>query len=94
MRDKGRSAGRDRVMLFADLLTETGEEKVRVRDLSNMGAMLDSPAPIEAGADVIFRHRGMFAAAIVKWVKDGTIGIAFYRDQEIRPRADQPAVTG
>jgi hypothetical protein len=84
MTDKqDRSAGRNRVMLSAALIVESGEVKVRVRDLSRIGAKLVSDALIQADTDVILRHRNLFAAATVKWVRDGEIGIEFYRKQDL-----------
>ncbi len=81
MDKKNRAAGRNRVMLAAQLLTRSGEEPVRVRDLSGNGAKLVAPPIAEEGTDVILRHRDLFAAAKVQWVRDGEIGIEFYRAQ-------------
>ena len=87
MDQQERAAGRNRVMLAAQLLTRAGEKSVRVRDLSGRGAKLVAPPatpqePVtEQGADVIFCHRDMFAAAKVQWVRDGEIGIEFYTSQ-------------
>lgn len=72
-----RSAKRARLMLPASLLTATGQLDIRLRDLSNAGALAEaSQAPAE-GSDVVVAFGGAALPATVAWVVGRRFGLLF-----------------
>ena len=72
-----RRGPRFRVLLVARLLTTSGERRVKLRDISAEGAMVEGdrlPAP---GTDVMLRRGSLEQIATVVWSKDGRAGLEF-----------------
>ena len=82
-----RHLARDSLFLLATLRVDgrDGEHKVKVRNLSAGGMMLDSPLRLARGSRVAveLRNIGRVRGTVV-WVQDNRSGIAF--DEEIDPR--------
>lgn len=75
-----RSVPRTRVLMNATLFTPDGAFRVRVRDISRVGAQLYSYDRIHPGCDAIFKRGPLFLAARVVWTRGEHSGISFYRE--------------
>jgi hypothetical protein len=72
-----RGPKRARLLIPASLLTATGAIEIRLRDLSNAGALGEaSKAPAE-GSDVVVAFGGMALPATVAWVVGRRFGLLF-----------------
>ena len=74
-----RNSQRKRVLMSGTLFTRDGAQRVRVRDLTAVGAQLQLDSNISPGSDAIFKRGSLFAAAHVAWTRDLCAGIRFYR---------------
>jgi len=75
--DCRRSSRRHRALLSATLVTTTGDQPVRLRDLSSTGALIEGEILPAAGTDVVVRRGGFEAFATVAWSKGKRAGIEF-----------------
>ena len=78
--EPARRTNRTRVLMTGLLITQTGNVRVTIRDISRTGAQMICKDKIAAGSDVLVKRGELFAAAHVAWVKDGEVGIRFYRE--------------
>jgi hypothetical protein len=76
-----RSAKRARVLLAAKLETEWGEVDVRLRDLSQKGALVECLQVPPVGAEVVFVRGATRVHARVAWAGADRVGLEF--DHEI-----------
>ena len=74
-----RNIQRKRVLMSGTLFTPDGAQRVRVRDLTAVGAQLQLDSNVSPGSDAIFKRGTLFAAAHVAWTRDLCAGIRFYR---------------
>src|SRR5687768_15062412 len=73
-----RSTKRARVLLAAKLQTPQGEVDVRLRDLSQKGALVEcSPVP-PVGSEVVFTRGPITVPARVAWSGAGRAGLEFH----------------
>jgi hypothetical protein len=72
-----RSAKRARLMLPATLLTATGQIDIRLRDLSNAGALAEAAQAPAEGSDVVVAFGGAALPATVAWVVGRRFGLLF-----------------
>lgn len=72
-----RTLRRARVLLSAKLHTPQGEYAARLRDISRSGALIESPALVKPGANVIFERGSSRFRATVAWSDGCRIGLAF-----------------
>jgi PilZ domain len=72
-----RGSKRARLMLPATLLTATGQLEIRVRDLSNAGALAEAPKAPAEGSDVVVAFGGAALPATVAWVVGRRFGLLF-----------------
>ena len=72
-----RRAKRSRVLLGARLATPTGEIDVRLRNLSQLGALLSCASPPPLGSAVTFMRGETVVRAAVMWVDGEQFGIKF-----------------
>lgn len=72
-----RSAKRARVLLAAKLHTPAGTHDARLRDISQSGALIESPAIVRAGLAVTFERGASRVPATVAWASGLRIGLAF-----------------
>ena len=70
-------APRKNLMLTASIESETLSAPVRVRNLSESGAMIDGAALPVVGAKVVLRRADLSTAATVMWREGGRCGIKF-----------------
>lgn len=70
-------APRKNLMLAASIESETLSAPVRVRNLSESGAMIDGAALPAVGAHLILRRGDLSAVAIVMWHEGARCGIKF-----------------
>jgi hypothetical protein len=91
-----RQLGRDSLFVLADLRIDgvTGEQRIRVRNLSAGGLMAEGAFAVQRGQSVWVGLRNLgWVEGIVAWVQDARFGIAFRED--IDPRlARAPVVSG
>lgn len=74
---EGRQEQRFRVLLNADLLSTTDEQPVKVRDISQSGAMLEGQRPISRCNDVILRRGDIEFFAQIAWTSGNQCGLEF-----------------
>ena len=72
-----RSAKRNRVLLAARLQCGSGEVDVRLRDLSQKGALIECQSPPRQGAEVVFSRGSISVPARVAWSGEGRAGLEF-----------------
>ena len=72
-----RKAKRARVLLAAKLRVGAAENDVRLRDLSQKGALIEAKSVPPAGTEVVFCRGSICAPARIAWVGDGRAGIEF-----------------
>jgi hypothetical protein len=72
-----RSAKRARVLLAAKLKTGVGEIDVRLRDLSQKGALIECSAVPPVGSEVVFTRGSTTVPARVAWAGEGRVGLEF-----------------
>ncbi len=70
-------APRTNLLLSATIETETLNAPVRIRNLSESGAMIDGAVFPPAGAALTLRRLDMTIEAVVVWCEDGRCGIRF-----------------
>lgn len=91
-----RQLGRDSLFVLADLRIDgiTGEERIRVRNLSAGGLMAEATCRVQRGQMVWVNLRNLgWTEGSVAWVQDNRFGVAFR--EEIDPRlARAPVTTG
>jgi hypothetical protein len=79
---EGRQAGkreskRARVLLAAKIRAGAAEMDVRLRDLSQKGALIEGKAIPPTGTDVVFCRGSICAPARVAWTAEGRAGLEF-----------------
>jgi hypothetical protein len=72
-----RSARRARVLLSAKLRIGTAEIDVRLRDLSQKGALIEAPSVPTQGTEVVFTRGSLCVPARVAWSIEGRAGLEF-----------------
>jgi hypothetical protein len=73
-----RSAKRARVLLAAKLRTSSGYEiEVRLRDLSQKGALVEGKALPPLGSEAVFSRGSITVPARVAWTGEGRAGLEF-----------------
>lgn len=90
-----RSVDRDSMFLMADIVFDPGlpGERVKVRNLSAGGMMIEGEIKLTRGARVAIELRNIGAiAGTVVWVRSPRYGIAF--EEEIDPRKARSEVFG
>ena len=70
---------RRRVLLGATLETPDGELSVKLRNLSNTGALIETDRPPPVGTLITFRRGNTVAPGTVKWATAASIGLEFLR---------------
>jgi hypothetical protein len=74
---EGRGRQRFRVLLNAELISTTDEQSVKVRDISQTGAMIEAQRPIAKAKDVILRRGEIEYFAEIAWVDGNQCGLVF-----------------
>lgn len=90
-----RAADRDSMFLMADIFADAGEpaQRVKVRNLSAGGMMVEGDLRLKRGARIAAELRNIGAVAgVVVWVRAPRFGIAF--EEEIDPRRARTEVFG
>ena len=91
-----RQIARDSLFVMADLRIDgiEGEERVRIRNLSAGGMMVESPTRVQRGQPVWAQLRNVgLVEGSVAWVQDGRFGVAFR--EEIDPMlVREPLIPG
>ena len=77
-----RRTRRSLVLLAAKVTTPRGPIDVRLRNLSQNGALLEADAPPTVGTELVFERGKTLAPARVAWSSDGRFGIEFLRPIE------------
>ena len=72
-----RRAKRARVLLAAKLRVDSAEVDVRLRDLSQKGALIEAKCAPAVGSDVVFCRGSICVPARVAWVSEGRMGLEF-----------------
>ena len=72
-----RASKRARVLLVARLHTPVGVSEARLRDLSQHGALIESPAIVRPGMKVTFERGRSRVPATVAWAQGIRIGLEF-----------------
>lgn len=75
-----RQSDRTKVFMRGVLVTAGGAQAVTIRDISRHGAKVFGRDHIPDTCDVMFRLKGIFAAARIAWSKDRQAGLNFYRE--------------
>lgn len=81
-----RTHSRARVALPAVLETMEGLKKVKLRNLSSVGAMVEAPRTPDVGRDLVLKCFGIDALGVVVWEDGDRCGIEFYdaiEDEEV-----------
>lgn len=85
---------RARVLLAAKIRTATGEEDVRLRDLSRKGALIECDAPPPMGSEVVFFRGSTVVPARVAWSAGRRAGLEFFEmidESEVLAHTSRPA---
>lgn len=72
-----KASGRTSTLLYAKILWAEGEAKARVRNISEMGALLESDANLPPKESILLQREGLEVNGHVVWAKDNTYGIKF-----------------
>ena len=72
-----RGAKRARVLLAAKLRTGAAEMDVRLRDLSQKGALVEASSMPPAGTEVVFVRGSISVPARIAWTTPGRAGLEF-----------------
>jgi hypothetical protein len=75
--DQKRRSKRSLVLLAAKVRTKNGDVEVRLRNLSQKGALLEADLPPKVGTDLVFERGETVVKARVAWVSDHRFGIEF-----------------
>jgi hypothetical protein len=75
--DRKRRNKRSLVLLAAKVRTKGGEIEVRLRNLSQKGALLETDFPPKVGTELVFERGETNVKARVAWVSDHRFGIEF-----------------
>jgi hypothetical protein len=97
---KKRRSRRDNVLLSASLDLPDRSQPVKLRNLSEDGALVEGAGLVEPNCYLLFRRNEIEVPARVVWVRGGFVGIAFERPLERKvvlrhvpasvPRSDPP----
>lgn len=90
-----RTLGRDSMFLMADLAVAGGGEmtRVKVRNLSSAGMMVEADMRVQRGQQVAVELRNIGAVTgTVVWVRGGKFGVAF--EEQVDPRLARTQVFG
>ncbi len=77
IQSQNRRSRRSRVLMAAILRTDDGDHPVRLRNLSENGALVEAETLPVVGSAVRFRKGELNLAARVAWIEDGRAGVAF-----------------
>jgi hypothetical protein len=94
-RKKARRTKRSLVLLTAKVVTNNGVVEVRLRNLSQNGALLEADEPPPEGTEVLFERGETRVAGRVAWIADERFGVEFFEPIEesevlIHVRRPQP----
>ena len=62
------------------LVTPTGNQQVRIHDISSTGALVSNDGKMQAQVEVFLKKLPIWAAAWVAWVDEKSAGLKFYRE--------------
>ena len=98
---KKRRSRRDNVLLTASLDLPDRSQPVKLRNLSEEGALVEGAGMVEQDCDLLFRRNDLEVPARVVWVRGRFVGIAFDRRLDRKavlrhmpasaPRSDPPS---
>ena len=71
------------ILRIAKLTTPTGEQLIRVRNVSAGGLMAEAGRPVSVGEAVTLELSSQRIPSTVVWTRDGTIGIKFEHDLDL-----------
>lgn len=74
-----RTVKRARVLLAARMRVALGEIDVRLRDLSEKGALIECQEPVHVGDEVVFIRGDTVVPARVAWTAGSRVGLEFLR---------------
>lgn len=75
----GRRPKPTRVLIVCDLLTESGNHRITVRDISRTGAHIIGAKRVPPESDAILRRGDLFAAVRIGPVEGDEAELKFYR---------------
>lgn len=75
--DEARSAPRTHLFVAASLHSDAGSAPVNIRNMSQTGALIDSPVIPEVGATVVLKRGSLQIAGRVAWKAGQKGGVAF-----------------
>jgi hypothetical protein len=75
--DDGRRDQRSHLFVAATLYADAGSAPVRIRNMSQSGALIEASAVPDPGAAVFLRRGRLEAAGNIAWKVEGKAGIAF-----------------
>lgn len=82
---KSRRSQRSNVLMTASVQSASGELDVKLRNLSEDGALVEAASLPPEGSAVIFRRGELVAEGRIAWVRGKRAGIAF--DEKLSPEA-------
>lgn len=94
--DSKRKVKRARVLLAAKIQTAKGEMSVRLRDLSQKGALIECDSPPPVNSEVVFSRSQTVVQARVAWSAGGKAGLQFHEpidESEVLVHVARPTVT-
>lgn len=77
IQSQNRRSRRSHVLMAAILRADDGDHSVKLRNLSEHGALVEAEALPPVGSSVRFRKGELNLPARVAWVEDGRAGVAF-----------------
>ena len=75
--DEGRRDQRSHLFVAATLYSDAGSAPVRIRNMSQSGALIETPVIPDPGTAVVLKRGGLEAAGRIAWKVEGKAGIAF-----------------
>jgi hypothetical protein len=71
---------RKRVLMTGTLVTPTGNQQVRIHDISPTGALVSTDSKLKAETELFLKKAPIWAAAWVAWTEEKNAGLKFYRE--------------
>jgi hypothetical protein len=80
---QNRRSRRSNVLLAATVETSRGDVRVRLRNLSSDGALIEGDELPPKGEEILFRRNDISVPGRIAWIHDGHAGISF--DRQLDP---------
>lgn len=81
---ESRKAERINTLLAADARVGDKCWQVRIRNMSQFGAMVETPVKVDIKTSILVKRGALHAAGEVVWRRDGVFGVRFFEPADVR----------